>query len=106
MIKLLMVSIGLVVYSSVAYANVKILSNTELDEVALPTQQQGQLQPVLPEYDSNGQIGRVIADTNPTGVNGVQSVRVAAPVSNPVIPTLPPSVVSQLNQIFNLASQR
>lgn len=106
MIKLLVVSLGLIVYSSISCANVKVLSNTELDEVVLPTQQQGQLQPVLPEYDSNGQIGTVTADTNPIAVNGVQSIRVAAPVANPVMPTLPPSVVSQLNQIFNLASQR
>jgi len=71
MIKHLVVCVVLVAYSRIACANVKVMSNTELDEVVLATQPQ-QIQPVLPEYDSNGQIG---------GVTGALSAS-SAPVTN------------------------
>ncbi|MBC7750927.1 MAG: hypothetical protein H7Z73_04295, partial [Candidatus Saccharibacteria bacterium] len=56
MVKYFIVSIWMAAYCSIACAQVKIMTNTELDEVVLATRQP-QLQPVLPEYDSNGQIG-------------------------------------------------
>lgn len=56
MVKYFLMSIGMVAYCSIACAQVKVMTNTELDEVVLATRQP-QLQPVLPEYDSNGQIG-------------------------------------------------
>ncbi|MDE2420347.1 MAG: hypothetical protein KGO49_04085 [Gammaproteobacteria bacterium] len=104
MIKYLMVSVVLIAGSSQAFAHVTTMTNNELDEVALPTQSQAQLQPVLPQYDSNGQIGTVATEINPISTNGMQGIRVETS-SAPVMPALPPAVVAQLNQIFNIASQ-
>ncbi len=105
MIKYLMVSVVLIAGSSQAFAHVTTMTNNELDEVALPTQSQAQLQPVLPQYDANGQIGTVATEINPISTNGMQGIHVDTSSANPVMPTLPPAVVSQLNQIFNIASQ-
>ena len=103
MMKQLVMSLGLLACGH-AVAHVTTMTNNELDEVVLPTQQQEQLQPVLPQYDSNGQIGTVAAEINPISTNGMQGIRVETS-NTPVMPTLPPAVVSQLNQIFNIASQ-
>lgn len=105
MIKHLVMGLVLVGFGNHAVAHVTTMTNNELDEVVLPTQEQGQLQPVLPQYDANGQIGSVAAEMNPTSIGSMQSIRVDTSATNPVMPTLPPAVVAQLNQIFNIASQ-
>lgn len=64
-------SFVLVLFVNHAFAHVTTLTNSELDEVALPTQQQGQLQPALPQSDANGQIGSVAAEINPTSIGSM-----------------------------------
>lgn len=101
MIKHLIVSIGLIASCNMASAAVAVMDNAELDSVVVETQQE-QLQPALPEYNANGQIGGVA--TIPTPVVGA-----VTPIpnlnANPVDQPLPPQLISALNQILNLAKQ-
>jgi hypothetical protein len=68
MFKHLVMGFGLIVSCSISYADVKLMTNNELDEVAIATQPEA-LKPVLPEYDSNGQIGGVASALSETNVN-------------------------------------
>lgn len=102
--KQLVIILGLFVCGH-TIADVTTMTNNELDEVTLPTQSQAQLQPVLPQYDANGQIGTVTTEINPIPTNGMQGIYLDTTTTNPVMPTLPPAVAAQLNQIFNIASQ-
>ena len=100
MIKHLVLSIGLVVSCNMACAAVAVMDNAELASVVVETQQE-QLQPVLPEYNANGQIGGVVGAAIP--------VNVSTPVVNlnvqPVEQPLSPQLMMQLNQLLNLAMQ-
>lgn len=102
MIKHLLVSFGLIASCNMACAAVAVMDNAELDSVVVETQLE-QLQPVLPEYNTNGQIGGVVAAGTLTPLG------VPAPVANlntnPVTPPLSPQLISTLNQILNLALQ-
>lgn len=51
--------IGLSAFENRAYADVTAMNNTELAAVVVTPQEQF-LQPVLPEYNANGQIGGVV----------------------------------------------
>jgi len=104
MIMRLVMSFGLVAFGSIACANVKVMSNSELDEVVIATQPQEQMQPTLPESNANGQIGAVAAGTFPTPVIG-QTLPTHLPDPTPIVPTLSPAVAALLNQILNQASQ-
>lgn len=101
MMKHLVISIGLIASCNMAFAAVTVLDNAELDSVVVETQLELS-QPVLPEYNANGQIGGVVGASNPV-------VGVVPPVVNlnvnPVTPQLPPQVISAFNQILNLALQ-
>ncbi len=101
MIKHLVVSIGLIAFGNIACANVTVMDNTELDSVVVQTQQE-QLQPVLPEYNADGQIGGVTTVAIPTPVEVPQ---VANLNTNSVEQPLPPQLISALNQILNIAKQ-
>ncbi len=101
MIKHLLMGIGLIASCNMATAAVTVMDSAELDSVIVQTQRE-QLQPVLPEYNANGQIGGV-AVTVPT-VEGVP-----APLANlnviPVEQPLPPKIIAALDLILNLAIQ-
>lgn len=99
-----MLSMAMMIFCSVAHADVTPLDNTELASVVVQTQQE-QLQPVLPEYNANGQVGAVAAGALPTTVVGQAALPTQLPFTNPIAPTLPPPVVAMLNQIFNVANQ-
>ena len=101
MIKHLVLSVGLIASCNMAYGVVTVLDNAELDSVVVQTQQV-QLQPVLPEYNANGQVGGVVGATTPVAgvVTPVANLNV-----NPVTPQLSPQLISTLNQILNLALQ-
>lgn len=62
MIKYLVLSIGLIAFTSMAYAEVTAMNNNELAAVVVAPQEQF-LQPVLPEYQANVQIGGVVGAT-------------------------------------------
>ena len=97
--KHLLISLSLLAVCNLTYANVTILDNAELASVVVQTQQE-QLQPVLPEYDANGQIGGV----SPSEQAQLRGVPVAPVSFNPVdSPQLTPQLISQLNQILKIA---
>lgn len=100
MMKRLVLSIGLIVSCNMAFAAVAVMDNAELASVVVETQQE-QFQPVLPEYNSNGQIGGV-ATTTPLNVSTpVANLNVQPVVEQP----LSPQLMSQLNQLLNYAMQ-
>lgn len=101
MIKHLLMGIGLIASCNLACAAVAVMDNAELDSVVVETQQE-QLQPVLPEYNANGQIGGVATISTPV-VGAVTPV--ANLNANPVTPQLSPQLIATLNQLLNLASQ-
>jgi hypothetical protein len=58
MVKILLVGFGLVVICNMTYANVTVMDNSDLSTADVPMQPEP-LQPVLPEYNGNGQVGSV-----------------------------------------------
>ena len=100
MMKHLVLSIGLVASCNMACAAVAVMDNAELASVVVETQQE-QFQPVLPEYNANGQIGGVVT-TTPLNVSPpVANLNVQPVVEQP----LSPQLMSQLNQLLNYAMQ-
>ncbi len=99
MMKHLVLSIGLVASCNMACAAVAVMDNAELASVVVETQQE-QFQPVLPEYNANGQIGGVVTTTPLNASTPIANLNVQ-PVEQP----LSPQLMSQLNQLLNYAMQ-
>jgi hypothetical protein len=108
MVRRLLISFACIFYGNIAYADVTVLSNNELDEVAIATQSVQQIKPFLPKYDSNGQVGGVTGTL--TGSNVPLAGNVATPTVSPTVSsvngglTLQVPVSSLPNLILNLPS--
>jgi hypothetical protein len=99
--------LGFVAYGSIAYADVSVLTNNELDEVAIATQSV-KLQPILPKYDSNGQVGGIAVAL--TGSNVPVAGSLATPTITPTVNSVNGGLALQIpvsplsNLILNLPS--
>jgi hypothetical protein len=80
MVRHFLMGLGLVAYGSIACAHVTVLTNHELDEVAIATQSI-ELKPFLPKYDSNGQVGGI--EGAQTGSNVPVAGSLATPAATP-----------------------